>query len=557
MKRMASRVAERAGWWGVLVVLTVPLPAWGYTPSSPEVRKMVERGVAFLNQDKLNGRHSGKLGGQAVIGLAVYKYDKRFGSGGTQVPQVTQVALDRVKAAARVPRGLAIEDNYSIGLALIFLTEVEPTEHTLEISVYLDELKQRQKPNGAWGYNHDTRGDTSQLQYAVLGAWAARAVGMDFPRESMIDVLNYLLRVQDPSGAFGYQGTDPGTFVRVPQEAVRPSLAAAGLGSVYVAADFLGLSKDGPVRTISQTRLPAVLIPVSEEDRGGRRPEVADVEVARVRQSMNDGNNWFRQNPAVRTTQWQYYFLYGYERYHSFREKVEGTFEEEPRWYNDGVRLLRELQNDDGSWGSVLAMGESATETDAPVSTAFATLFLLRSTRETIEKVIDRDGILRGGHELPSDLSDVRLRDHRIVAPAITGEVEDLITMLEDGDGEKIERLLEDPDVLALGNLDGSGREYAERLGRILRSGSYQARMLAARTLGRQGTLDNVPFLIYALTDGDPRVVREAQFGLRLISRKFDGVALAEQPGRGEVDAAVRQWKTWYLSVRPDAVFID
>ncbi len=65
-----------------------------------------------------------------------------------------------------------------------------------------------------------------------------------------------------------------------------------------------------------------------------------------------------------------------------------------------------------------------------PIATAFAMLFLLRSTRETIDKVIDRDGILRGGYGLPGDLTELRVRNNQIVAPAITGEVEDLITIL-------------------------------------------------------------------------------------------------------------------------------
>ena len=91
----------------------------------------------------------------------------------------------------------------------------------------------------------------------------------------------------------------------------------------------------------------------------------------------------------------------------------------------------------------------------------------------------------------------------------------------------------------------------------MLRTGSYQARIVAARTLGRQGELDNVPILIYALSDGDPRVVKEAQAGLRLTSRKFDGIELPDNPKPADIDALVAQWKTWYKSIRPDAVFIE
>ena len=105
--------------------------------------------------------------------------------------------------------------------------------------------------------------------------------------------------------------------------------------------------------------------------------------------------------------------------------------------------------------------------------------------------------------------------------------------------------------------MTGEGREFTARLARVLRTGSYQARIVAARTLGRQGELDNVPILIYALSDGDPRVVKEAQAGLRLTSRKFDGFELPDNPKPADIDALVAQWKTWYKSVRPDAVFIE
>ena len=69
--------------------------------------------------------------------------------------------------------------------------------------------------------------------------------------------------------------------------------------------------------------------------------------------------------------------------------------------------------------------------------------------------------------------------------------------------------------------------------------------------------MDNVPILIYALTDPDPRIMREAQAGLRLTSRKFDGLELPANPQKAEVEALVGRWKTWYKSVRPEAALIE
>jgi len=555
---------RRPGLWCVAiatatVVTALCRPVWAYTPNSPEVREMLARGIAYLEKADRNGPHSGQLGGKALMGLAAYKYDKRFGNGGDPLPPLTSIALGEVLGQARAAslENQGFVDNYSLGIALIFLTEVNPTDHMDAIIAMAEELKKRQKANGAWGYSHEKRGDSSQLQYAALGLWAAKKVAdYNISNDVMDRLVNYLIRVQDPSGGWGYQGNDPGGFTRLPQEQVRHSLCAAGLGSLYVAADFLGMSRQRKVK--ERKSLPPALMPVVE-DRAGEGGKLAgtSVDVDRMRAAMNDGNNWFRQNFTTRTNMWQYYYLYGLERYHSFREMVEGTYEEEPRWYNEGVRTLRELQANHGGWGLAVDLGASPVGSDPAVETAFAILFLLRSTRDTIETVIERDGVLSGGHDLPSDVSDVRMRNNKIVAPAITGEVADMISMLEDDDAVNIENLLENPDALSLSNIKGEGVQFRERLGRVLRNGSYMARIVAARTLSRQGALENVPMLIYALTDEDPRVVKEASDGLRLVSRKFDGFGMSANPAAGEKEATATAWKAWYKSIQPDAVFIQ
>ncbi len=554
------RLRQRICWLMILAAafstaLLQPGQSRAYTPSSPEVREMLARAMAYLNKCVRTGEAQ-QLGGQSLMGLAEYKYNARFGDRNV-VPPITVAAVQRARGMATELLGI---DNYSVGLATILLCEVHPEENTQYIAAYVDEILKRQKPHGGWGYEVNKTGDLSQLQYSVLGLWAAKNAGFQIENKVMVDVVNYVLRVQDPSGAWGYQGVDPGTFTRVPQSQVRPSLAAAGLGAIYVGTDFLGMSKTGKPRTISAAaaKLPPALIPVAapEEPRGDRA-SAASVNAEYLRAAMNDGNEWFRKLPTLETSMYQLYFLYGLERYQSFREKVEGTIEEEPKWYNDGVRLLREKQHETGYWGLVTAQGLSPNGCEPPVATSFGMLFLLRSTQETIAKVIERDGILRGGYGLPNDLTEVRMRDNKIVAPAITGEVEDLIGMLEDEEGEKIENLLENPDSLSLAGLTGAGKDYTDRLVRILRTGSFKARIVAARALGRQGSLDNVPILIYALTDPDPRVGKEAQDGLRLTSRKFDDFGLSDKPTPSEVGAVVNQWKAWYKSVRPDAVFLQ
>ncbi len=506
---------------------------------------MLKKSVAYLETTRVYDAHSKQLGGQCLMGLALYKYYKRFGNGG--MPEKTRSALELAHGFGHGGRVDSEIDNYSLGIALIFLTEVEPGDNTAQIANLLTELEFRQKDHGGWGYPELPTGDTSQTQYAVLGMWAAKAVGLEPSPQMMDKVGGWLIRTQDPSGGWAYQGKDPGVNSRVAQGKITNSMAAAGLGSVYVAADFYGMSRKKKVRA-KIGRLPAALIPVVE-DAGGGKLKGTTIEIGAFRQAMNDGNAWFAKNFSVQQGDWPYYYIYSLERYYSFRELVEDRHEEEPRWYNEGVDYLAERQDELGRY--------QRGGCEAPVATAFATLFLLRSTRETIEKVIDRDGILRGGRGLPTDLSELRLRDNKIVAPAITGTVKDMISMLEDEEGEKIENLLDNPDALSLSGLTDAGTEFRDRLLRVARTGSYKARIVAIRTLGRQGDLDNVPILIYALSDGDPRVQREADAGLRLISRRFDGVGFPEKPEPSDVKAAVRKWKAWYKTIRPDAAFIE
>jgi hypothetical protein len=86
--------------------------------------------------------------------------------------------------------------------------------------------------------------------------------------------------------------------------------------------------------------------------------------------------------------------------------------------------------------------------------------------------------------------------------------------------------------------------------------------------------MDNVPGLIYAVTDPDLRIAFEAHQGLRLISRKIDSMKLSEETianarrdpdilkknapesisrMRSEFKTMEKKWSQWFLRIRPDA----
>ena len=62
-----------------------------------------------------------------------------------------------------------------------------------------------------------------------------------------------------------------------------------------------------------------------------------------------------------------------------------------------------------------------------------------------------------------------------------------------------------------------------------------------------------MPTLLYALTDPDPEIVREARDALRRISRRFQGFGMPDKPTELERHAGIRKWQAWYLAIRPDA----
>jgi len=51
--------------------------------------------------------------------------------------------------------------------------------------------------------------------------------------------------------------------------------------------------------------------------------------------------------------------------------------------------------------------------------------------------------------------------------------------------------------------------------------------------------------------------VLEADRGLRFLSRKFGGVGLPDEPTARDIQAAIKAWKEWYKTIRPEAEFLD
>jgi hypothetical protein len=521
-----------------LPLMTAAEPLAAVAPGSPEVRKLVDRAVGYLDSAR-----DDRLGGKCLVALALLKTGHP-----AEHSQVLQ-AVEACHAAARRGAGSIQEDIYSSAIALIFLCELDPSAETNPrglAGTFLDSLVRRQKEHGGWGYPNVMTGDTSMTQYGVLSTWTAYRAGLKVAPESIVRVCNWLMRTQDPSGSWGYQGVDPGDFRLVEQNSVSLSLSTAGLGSMLVCADLLGLAAvDPPAGTSS---LPAALRPV-DAPRPALRQWAGTIDRKVFRAAVERGNRWFSSNYRIQPPLWIHYYLYALERYMSFRELIEGRAVEQPQWYQDGYRMLAETQAADGSWATKDAL------TGPAVDTAFSVLFLIRSTRQSIQQSYG-EGVLVGGRGLPSRTGDIRLRRGRIVSARAYEDANQLIEALSNPDHADHLYLVENPDELVREANLAVLKKHVDRLELVLTTGSPDARLLAVRGLSAVRDLDHVPWLIRALGDADWRVVLAADEGLRFISRRFDGFGIGFTPDEVVRKRSIDGWRDWYQTIRPAAIMV-
>ena len=529
------------GWW-IVGLLAFAAPARAVTPESAEVVAVIEKGLKFLE-----GSTETRLGAQCLVGLCMIKNGK---------PATHPKVVEALKACEGKLRSADSEDNYTVGLAIIFLCELDAHKHRALADAYLKSLLKRQQNGGGWGYPASNVGDTSQVQYATLGLWTADANGLDVPQQVVERLCAYLMRTQDPSGAWGYQANDPGNYTRVNQNEVRHSLAAAGLGSLYICADMLQLSDRKEAK--SDNALPPALRVVeskADADRRKAKPKTKVIDGDLFRRFAADGNAWFDRHFKVQTENYNHYYLYAFERYASYREQAEGSKEREPEWYNRIFDFLQRTQQNNGSWDG---------QDNPTTATTFAVLCLSRSSKKSIEKIKSLgEGTLLGGMGLPPSTVDLQERDGKVVETPLAGSVDELLAIIEDPANPQLARLAGSESAVSL---DGDVTRRAgqiTRLRSLVTAGPFESRLVAVKTLGKVRDLDNVPVLIYALSDPisptspDYRIVREADKALKFISRKFAGVGLPSEPSPTQVRDAIKSWKAWYLSIRPDAEFLD
>lgn len=532
--------------------------AMAFTPTDPVVQGMVNRGISYLEKSVSAKTHyptspatTGGLGELVLAGYAHFKVEHDPSS------PVVQAGIKAAKQMiAEIPGDRkghhANKSVYCMGIAAMLLADVGADEYHDELVRIGRYFASAQYRNGAYGYPDEPTGDTSQTQYAMLGLWTLDHKNIKVDFKGVGETIKWLLRVQDLTGGWPYQGVDPGSKGRIRQERVDPSMAVAGGSALLIAGDILRAWGDGDKDNPNIDGLPEVVKLKPLGDELARRPEIPPEP---LKQSIGQSDTYLTKksvNPDELKTLFPYYQLYTLERYESFKEiAFEAPENKSPGWYNMGVEYLQPKQADDGSW----AIGGRMTPR---VATSFAILFLIRSTKKAIQAT--QEGTLAGGRNLPGSTVEITVDGTQIKGKPVAGAVTDLLDMLEGDEGDKLEgKSL--PEDMELPTDPKDRRATIDRLERLVRgSSSWQARRVAARLLAKSDEMRVVPSLIFALDDPDTKVRTFARDGLRFISRKFEGfgmeISRGEKQDYGELRKAQREWRKWYLTMDPGYIFV-
>jgi HEAT repeat protein len=142
----------------------------------------------------------------------------------------------------------------------------------------------------------------------------------------------------------------------------------------------------------------------------------------------------------------------------------------------------------------------------------------------------------------------------QIIAKPLSGPADELLALMEDPNNPDFLRAVQGFADATLEADEKTLNQHAARLKKLAGAANPEARIAAVKALAKARSLDNVPTLIYAMTDPDARVVAEAREGLRFVSRKLGPlpVKTVANPASGE---EIDYWKAWFRSVRPDAEF--
>lgn len=546
-----------------------------YTPAHPDVKAMADRAIAFLQNAK------GKAGYSAIAALAIVEHSKRYDKAVPTGNEFVNNVIKQIRQKCDDGNSFHRENEvYYPAVALILLAEFDAAGNHDQIVHLLDVIKKRQNKVG--GYNYLKKGnsgasDCSQTQFAGLAMWVAKSHGFDVDISTAKNTLLWFCSVAQ-NGQWSYMYKANGRPERKPTL----SMQAAGISSVYLLADLLQLTRRvfdvesavGSAQGLGLPKTVKIYVPPKKgQDKGGRPDQpLTDFNKSLLGNTVGAGNRSFDNAFTYKFPQWNYYYLYALERYCYFRKQAEGNLGSGnfKSWYDGGVKFLKGEQAENGSF--------SPKNPKYRVSaTAFAVLFLVRSSE--IISLPPAEGEMAGGTGFGSGVLS-RSDNAKIVSSEAEQNLGAMIALLKDNEklsSEQLERINESlkKQIVEFRNEDEKSRAKVQAFLRsMVGAKNYYRRLIAVRFLAGEQDMDNVPGLIYAVSDPDFRIAFEAHQGLRLMSRKIDSMKLSQttiqnarrDPGplkkhspqivnlmRSEFNTMEKRWSEWFLKIRPNA----
>ncbi len=297
----------------------------------PARQKAVERGVEFL------------LGLQRADG-SFGSFAEDYRNGATALAAYTLLGAGLSGEHRAIRRAMLFLEEppvrtYSAGCQLLAYAQVNDPAYDDRMRAIVDDVEDWWRDG--WSYP-DGATDLSNMQYAVLGLWAASKRGLEAPPKVWQNVLRRVRSYQDDEGGFSYRGDGKATG----------SMTSAGL--TVLALTRGALERAGALNSRSERQIDEDL------ERGiDWMTRHFDVSKNPMPHGSDGGEN-----------RWFYYWLYGMER-------VGGLVGRErfgPRdWHWEGSQALLRLQGAEGGWAT--AYGETLP------NTCFAILFLQRATK--------------------------------------------------------------------------------------------------------------------------------------------------------------------------------
>jgi hypothetical protein len=502
----------------------------------------------------------------------VLEYHKRYDE---EIPQGIPLIDDTIAEIARLTdegagQVLNNRETYFPAIALILLAEYDAPKYKKQCRIILNSIVGRQLDNGAFAYLNDDRNDTSQGQFAALAFYVARQHRITLDPKAVGKLLKFYVDYQAADGSWNYH-----TKLGEQRSTGTNSIHSASLSSVYLLADLLRLQRRvkkmslGSARVDSGLGLPknvTVYIPPSAGDEAleaawdsGDGP-VIKFNKGELSKCKSQADAWYQNNFTFPIPKWNSYFMYALERYAWFKEQADGNLGSAlSNWYDIGVDYLDEYQEESG----VIVGHRRVTTMTVNINTALSLLFLVRASEVISLPPVGSE--LRGGEGFGAGTL-TQSSSGRIISSEAEKSLNDLINTLSDKnlDEQQLKQLTESMkrsirEFKTSG--DKSRGEVTSFLKTMISDKNYYRRYIAIKFLSGQQDMDNVPALLYAMGDPNPKIAIQAHNGLRLISRKFDTFKFEDRGNREdnllELARLKNSWTKWFLEIRPDAELLE